>query len=55
MWCRPVCDEEEGHDDVADADVADTDDDLDDEDALESSDEIDDYDDSSMCMFTPLN
>ena len=55
MWCRPVCDEEEGPDDVADTDVADTDDDLDDGDALESSDEIEDYDDSSMCMFTPLN
>ena len=59
VWCRPMCDEEEGHDDVADTDVADTDvadtdDDLDDGDALESSDEIDDYDDSSMCMFTPL-
>ena len=50
MWCRPMCDEAEGHDDVADAD-----DDLDDGDAVESSDEIDDYDDSSMCMFTPLN
>ena len=46
MCCR--CDESR-HDDVADTDY-----DLDYGDVLESSDEINDYDNSSMCMFTPL-